>query len=204
MCNKAKEDLHSYQQEYWGRDQHDDDSRPYKKSYIGIKYEMENFSKYGVIYTSENKIDNMWGLDTEYLYLIDLDEKKFIVKTWDNIYEYDLYSIHKNWTKQIDYDYSENESDELVGKIASLNCDRQWVIVETYYKHAEYTLNIIKSDDKLREYLEGKLEEYNEEYEIEQSASENLESLIEMVEDMGNRMVESERGWGVREIREIM
>lgn len=144
--------------------------------------------------------------------------------------DYDKFSYASDIDGTIIGNYEDpSESDDKCIKcsermVENLTCEdtRRWVIVRTYYKHAEYDLQIIKSEDELREYLVSVLEEYNEEEMSSLTSSqlgsrvkvnfepaygpvvpEDLEELIENVEELGNRMVEGERGWGIREIREI-
>ena len=81
---------------------------------------------------------------------------------------------------------------------------RKWAIVETYYKHGEYALIIIESSSELRAYLDDKLEDYEDDSDSEEdSDDDDLEKLIAKVEYLGNERVDNQRGWGVREIREI-
>ena len=76
-----------------------------------------------------------------------------------------------------------------------------WVIVETYYKHAEYNLFIMENDALLTEHLIEKLEEYDNRR--DDYSNLDLDDLIELAEYIGNERVSSQMGWGIREIRKI-
>ena len=78
--------------------------------------------------------------------------------------------------------------------------EKMWVVVETYYKHGEYSLFIFKTESELREYILEELITY--EYEITLD-NEDIECLIEIVVQVGNDRVKEQEGWGVREIKKI-
>lgn len=86
----------------------------------------------------------------------------------------------------------------------------KWAIVQTYYKHAEYSLVVKHNDEDLRTFILNTLEEYasrddDHNYNDYPDYSEHdLEDLIEIVVRLGNeRVCDFQRGWGVREIRDM-
>ncbi len=84
----------------------------------------------------------------------------------------------------------------------------KWIIVETYYKHGEYNLIVLNNNKELYNYLINKLDDYNYkfDYEYYKKACEDeylFDELINIVEKIGNERVDSQRGWGVREIRMV-
>lgn len=78
-----------------------------------------------------------------------------------------------------------------------------WAVVSTFYKHAEYELDIIEDDIELRIFLLRKLRDYSN-GDSEYAESMSLDELIDFVEDAGNTEVEAQRGWGIREVTQIL
>ena len=76
----------------------------------------------------------------------------------------------------------------------------KWIVVETYYKHGDYSLSTITSEDELRKFILENLLEYGYEYTEE---NEDIYDLIEKIETLGNQRIKDQSGWGVREIKEI-
>ena len=76
-----------------------------------------------------------------------------------------------------------------------------WAVVETYYKHAEYSLLIFKTEKELRNYILKELATYEYEDDLD---DKGIDDLIEIVVYIGSNRVEEQMGWGVREIREII
>ncbi len=74
-----------------------------------------------------------------------------------------------------------------------------WAIVETYYKHGEYKLIIIQTEDELRNYILEQLKYY----EIKLDGDEDLCVLMDLVLEQGQNRIDEQLGWGVREIRYI-
>lgn len=84
--------------------------------------------------------------------------------------------------------------------------EAKWVIVETYYKRAEYKLTIITGINEMLEFLGEKLQEYSESGEDEEDDEEdysNLDDMVCRVVEKGNKRVSRQGGWGVREIRQL-
>jgi hypothetical protein len=79
----------------------------------------------------------------------------------------------------------------------------KYVVVSTYYKHAEYDLQIFQNEEELRDFLEKELRSYEEYFRPVDTNNMTLFELIRKTVDLGNIIVEEERGWGVREIRLI-
>lgn len=91
-----------------------------------------------------------------------------------------------------------------------------WIIVETYYKNAEYELIIKRTEEELREYLIKSLtlykkcisaEDIEDDRDIEDIMSDDFiklstNELITKAVYLGNWNVSNEYGWGIREIRE--
>jgi hypothetical protein len=83
-----------------------------------------------------------------------------------------------------------------------------WAVVETYYKHAEYELKIFDCEKLFKNYLEETLSFYRSEYDEDDEDDEDeemteLHNMMKKVVRIGNKLVDDETGWGVREIREI-
>lgn len=97
-----------------------------------------------------------------------------------------------------------------------------WVVVQTYYKHAEYSLDIYRSSEELKELLQQELSSYrrnnneilNKSQQMQLAfytengttclgAQPDIDDLIELCVDIGNEIVDAQNGWGVREIVEI-
>jgi hypothetical protein len=88
-------------------------------------------------------------------------------------------------------------------------CDKKWMVVETYYKHAEYSAGIIDGAGMLKEYLLDLFSAYNmreSEYEdcYDSDDAVELQNLIDLAVFVGNQRVENQRGWGLREVTEII
>ena len=79
-----------------------------------------------------------------------------------------------------------------------------WAVVETYYKYAEYTLRFVKTESEMRDFLFATLQEYNYEGTFDEEDNDlDLEGLIDLVVELGNKRVERQDGWGVREITKV-
>ena len=83
---------------------------------------------------------------------------------------------------------------------------RMWAVVETYYKHAEYSLTFIKTEKEMNDFLFAQLIDYK--YYDRGGSYEgvyelDLEDLMDLVVELGNERVRRDRGWGVREITEV-
>ena len=73
-----------------------------------------------------------------------------------------------------------------------------YVCFESYYKHAEVSMQVIASDEEMREYCIDQLSSYDE-ISIE-TAEMSLDDLIKKTVENGNKRVENQGGWGVRYI----
>lgn len=99
---------------------------------------------------------------------------------------------------------------------------RKWLVVETYYKHGEYDITVFNSEIELKKFIWMRLDEYSiddeqdpdDELEYDEvnyitrkmvkcDMEESLESVVERVVRLGNERVECQKGYGVREIREL-
>jgi hypothetical protein len=84
--------------------------------------------------------------------------------------------------------------------------EAKWVIVETYYKRAEYKLTIITGINEMLEFLGEKLRDYSGSDDDEEDDDEDYSSLDDMicrVVEKGNTRVSRQWGWGVREICQV-
>ncbi len=77
-----------------------------------------------------------------------------------------------------------------------------WVIVKKYYKYGDYKLTIIKDDNELKVYIKERLKIYNVD-KNEYDDKCDILYLIDLIERIGNKRVENEDGWGIREIRYV-
>lgn len=81
-----------------------------------------------------------------------------------------------------------------------------WVVVSTYYKHAEYQLDVFKNSEELKSFLKKEVADYQKEpggaY-YDQDDASDLDDFIELCVEHGSAQIKSEIGWGVREVREI-
>lgn len=92
-------------------------------------------------------------------------------------------------------------------------CNETYVVVSTYYKHGEYDLNIFYSELELRDFLideyisydlcDKECEESEESCVCKDGYSMDIETLINIVCDVGEKYVNEERGTGVREVQKI-
>jgi hypothetical protein len=73
-----------------------------------------------------------------------------------------------------------------------------WLVLETYYKHGDYSIRNIKS---LRSFLIDKCKEYEIKVQIDNM---HIDDLIDIVIKEGNRRIEEQEGWGVREIINLL
>lgn len=70
---------------------------------------------------------------------------------------------------------------------------KKYIIVETYYKRAEYNITILNELETF-DLLKEELKDYN---------LESLDELISLSIKIGNENVKKENGWGIREIIEF-
>jgi hypothetical protein len=77
-----------------------------------------------------------------------------------------------------------------------------WVVVETYYKHGEYALNIFETREELLRYIYTIA---TDEYKIKPREWDDLsdDEQIEHIVEIGDDRVANQDGWGVREIRYV-
>jgi hypothetical protein len=76
-----------------------------------------------------------------------------------------------------------------------------WVVIETYYKHAEYKVQIFKNDNEVLDYLVQKLMYYSDHYEHQVDGDlTDIDFVLEKAIEIGNFLVENEHGWGVRDV----
>jgi len=77
------------------------------------------------------------------------------------------------------------------------------------YKHAEYNLSVL-TEGEFEEYIRrvakmyiGEIKDMNEGEDTSDLEDEDFDELVEAVIREGNRRVEEEIGWGLREVRII-
>lgn len=81
-----------------------------------------------------------------------------------------------------------------------------YAVVQTYYQHGAYSLQICYGQDDLRNHLINCYERYaSPAYEINDLHGMELDEVIKIVISEGNYQIENQVGfgWGVREVREI-
>lgn len=79
----------------------------------------------------------------------------------------------------------------------------KYAVVSTYYKYAEYDLQIFQNEEELKDFLEKEIRSYEEYFPPIDTNDMTLFELIRATVEFGNMIVEDEKGWGVREIRLI-
>lgn len=73
-----------------------------------------------------------------------------------------------------------------------------YTVFSIYYKHAEFSIDILKDDKALREYCIEQLEEYEEDLDdIDFDGIEDIDILIQKTIEHGKEFVSNQYGWGV-------
>lgn len=76
-----------------------------------------------------------------------------------------------------------------------------YVVVSTYYKHGDYELRVFQHQADLRRFIIEYIEHELDEYESSLLPKMGIESIVEKAIHIGNRVVDNQDGWGIREVR---
>ncbi len=74
----------------------------------------------------------------------------------------------------------------------------QYTVFCVYYKHGEFSVDILNNDNNLKEYCMEQLEIYDEDRDVVYyDGTEDIEILINKTIEYGTKYVEEQYGWGV-------
>jgi hypothetical protein len=81
-----------------------------------------------------------------------------------------------------------------------------FVVLETYYKHAEASVEILTGLSSIENYLLNELTNWGDSFDLEEtyeSEEDRVYALIEYAIEAGKRRLERQEGWGILSVTKL-